>query len=1135
MRTRIPAALAAICLAASLAASDQCGVFFGKAAGRWATVRGGPGYQDFAPQARFFSTADYGYVPGGDYQLLGKNFGLLRNDELFRRGQLPTSNSPFGPWLSDGSDCVFGLTFDTPPKPEPGQFDQFPGKVPRFDQATIYWGSLVPRPGSWGACVQDVDGKFTKIELDNSKQLFPFTRSVLDFPPTAARTLFVGLKGKDNFVEVAKIALNLHNRKSLDNHLAVWQMDAYHAAYSPTQPGAVLGLQLANFHFGNRGFDVFVEASPEYCMLTNLAPFVELDGKRLRAAPGDYPVQVESEGRDQTLRYTLKIAGVDVAVTARYGVELKDTIKFEFKAGKMPPGARLGFEMAGSPELFDNYLDQGATVIEENPEAKTFDTPAGPLGLNLDGAARIVLDDKARFTLLASGRELSVALSLPIGPDAGIQPGDLNYTWRPSLAQQGEPGIAPFKRSDLELLETIDLGDPDDPHAVYDISNDPLILNWRKTDGKKLPGGFGRLDFINSPEKGQVPLATVLGQKCRALNNLDTTYFRFNLKTRFNPQVPYLIVVEHAFDKLRRGTFHTISLDQDGQTLANDHSLWHSPCPFGGFDTGKGPMPNAFLKESVFAFRPWKHQSGENTMLSLCFTNFINWGTTEVLAPEPKPDGPAIRKVWIYRANHLPALPDYQALVPEGPRRHVVFAVEGSAPWHFSQFPKLYGYDTLFDNHQAFANFVTGKTVDISRPGHPQCWHPGTLESNRWFFELADRNHLFGKMFFSSLLNLGLEGSDQVGCFKAEDTFDGSWQTCVPLSPTPDELALVAKALDKALPVLAPYKSFYSISVAASPQSFFTKRNLEDFSRQTGVPFKASPVTFENIRTLLDSDQKTVDAWRAWACPKRHDFLVWLLKQVRGHRPDLFLFINQTWYQNWYMTAFYGPSDWVSFDKAKLNALGITDFNEFLKLIAYDAALYQDDDGICLAMEGERVLPTAQNRQFLWPSPYKTEWFAKLLAGFGGGVAISRPQHDESTKPLVGWNCQYVKDRRDFRRGMIEALLYANAREFFQDTYTMDAFRGRLDDIRQFSVPFLLLPFAKPTEFKGKISDTAKQAVIKQYGGRLGLMNPGDQPTEVTLTAPGRLYDLSNGVRQELLPGTTIHMEPWSLRTLEAE
>jgi len=139
-----------------------------------------------------------------------------------------------------------------------------------------------------------------------------------------------------------------------------------------------------------------------------------------------------------------------------------------------------------------------------------------------------------------------------------------------------------------------------------------------------------------------------------------------------------------------------------------------------------------------------------------------------------------------------------------------------------------------------------------------------------------------------------------------------------------------------------------------------------------------------------------------------------------------------------------------------------------------------------------------------------------------------------------------VKDQRSFRRDFVEGLLHANARDFFLDTYTFWPYQGRLDDMRTFAVPFQLLPFAKPEDYTGKLADSAKQAVIKKYGERYGLMNAGDQPGDAVLTLPAgkaTVIDLSNGVHQTLLTARNqageaevkIHLAPWSLKTLEIQ
>lgn len=1137
----------ALAASATLAFTATAELYFGHGFAPGGASYGTGAYEDFAPQGRFFASTDHGFVPGGEDQLTGGKLGIKNYPgSLYKRGQAETKEACSYPlwcfdhgWLSDGGKTVFGLTFEQPFKPAwdssfGDQFARFPDKTPLFDRAVVHWGFTTPKPGSWGACVQNADGDFKRLPLDNQRPVHPFDKTTVNFPPTSVKTLYFGIEGAgDNFASVQGVQLLLHNPKLLDNRPLVFQLDAYRADYSPTQPGMVYGLQVANayskYKMQNR-----VEPHGSDYLLTDLSPFIELDGKRHLAAQGDYPVETSQDGAADLLGYTLKFAlpegkTAKVKVKARFSVELKDTVTFQYRAEGLPEGARLGFQMSGKQELFANYADNGATVVEAPEANKLFATPAGPLGFATEGAGKLVTTrsgTNVRFDLFADGDELNVALSLPLGPNGGVQPGMLNYNWRPSLANQGDAAVAPFESKDLELLETVNLADPNDPHEVYDITNDPLILNWRKSGERRLPGALGHLNHISDPVKGAVPTTTVLGEKCRAINSANTTYFRFNLNARFAPQVPYLIVVEHAFDQERRGEFHGVLLDQTGRKLAG---IPYSPAPVGGFDTGKPPYDKAFKKESVFFFYPEPWTSDAKTTFSLCFSNDWQWNHGLKRLPE----GLAVKTVSVYRVTHMPELPSHEKLTPEGLRRHVTVHAENLSPWTLQQFPGLAGYNSVWANHQNPAQLLHGKQGGGA--GHDS-WHPGTLASQRWLFDSAERNGVSVKVFLNWLLALG-------GCeaFEGHNTTEGPGHPSVPLRPTPEELELIGAALDKSLDALAPYKSFDEISTVSAAMSFFTKRNLDDFSRETGVKFQSSPVPRQNLNALLASDKATVDAWAKWSGHKRLDFLEWVLKKARKRRPDIVLTLNQSWMVNSFQQAFYGANTgWYpryAFDREALTRQGIDNFHDFLKFVCHDPALYVGKDGFGLALEHERgLLMAVRHDGSSWPSPYQEPWFAKLRDSFEAGLSIQSPVYDESSKPLSGWTCNYVKDRRSFRRDLVEALLHANARDVILQTYYQDPYRGRLDDLRSFAVPFQLLPFAKPEAFAGKISDTAKQAVIKKYGDRHGLVNAGDKPTDVMLTLPegaDKLYDLSNGVRQELLLGAPIHLEPWSLKTLE--
>ncbi len=1115
-------------------------------------------YLDYSGQGRFFASSDYGFIPGKEDRLAPAKLGVRRR--LFIRGQDPASCARFSvgglpcPWLSDGGPTIFGLTFDKPFKPINGASRKdkgapcWDGDAPRFDTAVVQWGRIVPKPGTFGACLQDADGKYKRIKVSPDLKIYPYDQTTLTFPPSTVKALYFGVK--KGFAEVRDISLLLHTPRRLDKNLAVIQPEAYFARYDNKSPGTVEGIMVANCYFSNGqpSLNMFSLFSSVDCPLTRLAPFLELNSKRFYAVNKSALVEAKKKGCADILRYVLKFdlgnsKTAEVKVKAHFGISLKDAVKFEFKGKNLPEGCKLGFEMLGQRKLFADYLDPDATEIKK--ASKVFATPAGPVGITLKGTNKLLLDeykkqwprtnwyretdkrasdDTVRFEAIATGNELAVFLSLPFGPEAGFKPAMQTYDWYPSLAEQGKEGLAPFKASDLELLEDIDLS----THQVYDITSDPLILNWRRSGTSKPPATFKKLDLLHTPEKGKVPLTTVLGKKCRAINRNDTCYFRFNISTKFQPGVPYLIVVEHAFDQERRGEFHTIVLTKDGQRYTN-HVV--SKTPFGAFDTGKGPYGKRFKKESVFCFNASGPAPQKNSQYSLVFSNNFQWNSSLKELPE----GLAVKSVKIYRVVHMPELPKLASLLPKGPRRLVTAHAENFSPWQLNQFPRLAGYDAIWANHQNSALLLVGKARSISRLTPQLSWHEGTLAGQDWLMTAADRAGMSVKVFSTALFRYGFEGTDFYS-FECVGSLSGYGRN-VPLSPTKEELEHLGGALDKALDVLAKHPSLVDISIKLGIENFFTKRNFDDFSRETGVKIASSPVERENINTLQDSPKSTIDAWSKWACLKRFEYLNWLLGKIRKHRSDLYLTLNRSWYMNRLQAPFFGSkSSYGIFDPAKLRAKGINNFLDFMRLTALDPALYAGKNGFCLVLEQERE-NNAMN-QVQWPSPYKSKWFAAVKTGLS--LCISAPIYEEMPKPL-GYFCNYMRDRKSFRRDFLEALFYANAREFELQTYYFDPFRGRLDDMRELSVPFRLLPFTQPETYAGKLIDPTGQAVIKTYGGRHALLNMGDKVADVTLSLPGgakKLFDLSQGVRQELLVTggkVKLHLKPWSLKTLETK
>jgi hypothetical protein len=1123
-------------------------VYFG-----WNTVFGGGGnrmgfYQDFGSQGHFFATSDYGFEPGGEDILTAKKLKMKSSYNPYTRGQNSVSSKQFNtygakPWLSDGGDCVFGLAFDAPFKPtwdrnynkhkDKGpnwtmtQFKEFKNHIPRFNKAIVYWGVEVPKPGTWGACLMDDKGQLKRIDVDTSKKLYPLDQSELTFPASTVKKIYFGVEGgkdgtKNNIVEVEKIALLIDNKKLVDNRMAVDKPTAYRAYYSPDKPGTIKTMTMVNPFYGSGRRPVFYD----------VAPFIECEGKKFYAKKGNYPVAVTSEKWTDTLTYPLDFALsndqiIRLDVTAVFGISNKNSISFNFKAKELPANAKIGFELTDVLNVFKPYA--GKDLTGKSQILKTVAGPFGITGKNVS-SLKALPERKTKLVALGNDDNMTIDLSLPIGTESVIQPDTLPYTWVPSLASSGDEGIAPFTTHDLTLLETIDLGDSDDPHPVYDITNDPLIQRWRETGNNKLPRKYGNLKLLSKPEKGQVPIATILGEKCRVIGKNETTYFRFDLETRFKASTPYLIVVEHAFDKERRGEFHSVSLNKDGTDWGG---LAHG-YPFGGFDTGKGPYSKTFKRESIFIFRPGDNRS-KGQKISFCFSNARNSRYFMRQNQRPIPDGLAVKSVQIYRVNSMPRLPDLKNLEPEGAKRQITFHCENYSAWMLTQFPHLYGFNSLFTHSQPVAQFLGGKRGDnTDRPGWQRWTHCGTLYANRWLYEVADRNRVTIKTCLDWLLDLGYEGEGHHS-FLGTGWLPGDWGSFfgnLPLNPTEEELKLMDRALDTSLSALAKNSSLTDIAISKIP--LFSLRNLQDFSKETGVPFEASPARFDNMKRLLDSPKSTVEAWMTWVCKKNFKFNSWLLSKAREHNPNLYVTLNQTWYTNTMQCTYFGGWWMLDAKKFNLKEKGIDNFIDFMRFHGIDPALYKKGDGFAYGIDMEVAM--SANPDADWPFDGAAK---KILDGFGGGLSVSSRHFDESPKPLAPWGCNYYKNRREFRREFLNAILKANAREFVYQSYYYDCVRGRLNDFRQLAVPYRLLPYAKPKKYAGQIKDTAKQAIIKRYGNRYGLFNPGDQVTEVTLTLPkgsSQVTDLSEGIRQNfsLSENTVkISMSPWSMKTLE--
>ena len=508
-----------------------------------------------------------------------------------------------------------------------------------------------------------------------------------------------------------------------------------------------------------------------------------------------------------------------------------------------------------------------------------------------------------------------------------------------------------------------------------------------------------------------------------------------------------------------------------------------------------------------------------NTRVSSYFKNFAK-----------NPDGLAIKSIALYRVRRMPQLPDLQPLLPREPRRHITMDAEYFTPPTLTEYPKIYGSDGLWTHNQPAAKFLYGGGYIISRPTWGNWVHPNSLQANRALYEKAAREGVNIKTTLGWLLDLGFEGTDHAS-FLGFGWLPGPIWGAIPLSLTPEELKHIGSALDRSLAALAKYPSLTDIAVGDLPS--FSRRNLEDFSKETGIAFRAGALPEDNLKRLLESPQPTIKAWSKWSSQKRFEFLSWVLKKARTYRPEICLTLNQSWYVNGTQGMYY--EDQWPFDPAELPHAGIKTYAEFLKLVGIDPALYSKENGFVFAVD--MTPPRQMPGRGYWPFEGSAD---SIRDGFGGGLSVSSNFWDESPKALQNWGCNYIKDQRSFRKGIIDALLQANAREYIMQSYSFESARGRLADLRELAVPFRLLPFAKPEPFAGKLSDSARQAVIHQYGDRYGLVNPGDQPTDVTLTLPEgatTVVDLSNGIRQTLSVSgdrtVTLRLKPWSLKTLE--
>ncbi len=1107
---------------------------------------GDPGRRDMARRGgRFFASSDYGDA--------FRDWGLVVHS---RDGLSRMSYNPF--WMNDGTPALFGVEFPDKVEPFwPEQFERFPGGVPQFDRAVIQWGANVPAPGAWAAGIRTPDGRLHRIAVDSDRTIHPDDRTTVRFDPTPLSAFYVGIRNPDPaqqaFVSVSDIRLYLapDERHELTNAPAVWHPGAYLAVFNPNVPGEIQGLTPVNAYASSH-HTLFYHGEYIFDLFFRMAPVIRFGGETLLPAAGAGPVQVEEAADEDRLRYGLTFAlpgqaPVEVAAEATFRVDRQRSIELRYQAANLPEGATLGFRFHGPAEAFGERAGREPVLTGTRLDLTSL---AGRAALHLRGADRLELahqprgqgmPERVRFETVADGPEMELVFSLPIGLDGRPQPALNKFEWREAGVAGGDPGIAPFKASDLDFLEEIRCGDPNDPHPFYDLSNDPVLQPVRDGKSSLSEYGFHRRSNLDDTHAAAVPVTTVLGAPVRALPAAQDVYFRYELESRLRPQTPYLIVIEHAFDQRRRGTFHSVSVDTDNNILQGGVTQVLR----GGLETGP-ENENTFKTESVLCFMPLKPRpsspSAPKTVSSIVFSP--NWAW-QGWGGDP---GPAVKTIRLYRVRSMPALPDLAPLLPAPERRRNLTVLTemcgGPSPWWLFEWHRLVGYDAVWTYNDPMSHLLGGSS-NLERT-----FHPGLLPGNRLLFEAAADQGLALNIHLGQLLNLGF-GNGDVDSFTG--SFHGSYNgERVPFKPTEAERTHIASALEVSLGALARYPSLRDVSLAddTEPVSLWTQRNLEDFRRETGAPIEPTPLFVENAHVLLEAGPEVVRQWQDWASRERRAFHGWLLREIRRHRPDLRVVLSRHWYRGMLTvcnTLQNGADIRVrGVTPQLLEQAGIHNFLDFLRFTGIDPDLYRDEPGFSLEIEADARLRVSSEGPL--PDYYDTDWFSKIRQAFAsGGLSVMvNYNYDENIKPLrrVGGKVMtFFKNREEYRRGLVEALLHANARNLTLPTY-VDPWSGRIDDLRQFAIPYRLLPFAEPEPFAGTLRDSAGQARILQFGNRCALVNAGPGETIAALTFPpgtATIADLSEGQRRPLAPAAgadghpavSIAMQPWSLKTLE--
>jgi hypothetical protein len=1103
---------------------------------------------DLAPQGRFFSNTDFAYKPGekDEYKL-----------ELTRG--LITGAAPAGsiarlfhePWISGKERTLFGVAFD---RELTGKF--LPDKRPlKFDRILITWGAQVPAPGSWGGFIITDEGKIVDLPVEKDKKLYPYDKTEIKFDPVTIKKLYFAKKGAedglpDNYLEISGLHVFFHEESGITNYVTVWQPDWYVCSFDTKSPGCIAKIlpmsEFFNISPGAAPLQHFWIEGP----LRNLRPVVTVDGKELSPLKKSYTFTKKSKDNSDTLSYTLDFElpggkGIFSAdVTAVFKRSAEDSVKMTVKPGKdFPAGAVIGFRAEGGKDFLGPVFSGKPDVSIDLAKRAVLGSAAGEIVLSAENTPKLEAKLSGEYYLLDArglpGKEASLTIGLPVFESAKTPP--VSHTVFNAPAARGPEGLAPFQPEDLELLETIDCGNPGDPHKFYDISNDPRVSSHRQIFTALVKPRVQMLPAILCPDKGKVPVSDVLGRKCRDIGDYYGAYFRYELKTDFERDTQYLLVFEHAFDKERRGA---VEISDSGRMNCGVLS---------GLDTGVFGHSGSFKRESILFNVPHYVRPRAPDEFKKPFSVWV--ANTWLWHGWIKAPGPAVSKIEIHKVKRMPQTFGLTKLLPpENQRRHAGYHTQSFRPEFFRSDNQVTGLDSVWLNNSAASVLTSGMGWRSPYP-IAGSFHPGTFDGYQKALALAEKNGAIIKTYLAQVLHWGMEGSghDSFGGYAEDHYATYNWED-IPLAPSADEFELVSKALAKALPALLKHKSLQYLCMADPTGRPFTFRNIRDFTKETGI--KVEPVPWashemKNAKILLDAGPETVAAWTKWACEKRAALHKRLLAEIRKHGPSLFLMLNANWTREYLDPYWSSPSDFF-LSKEKLAERGIKSYPDYLRFRGWDPALYKGVDGMAFQIHagGPAITLFANNDRPETigdkPGPRAPDftfepWMRDIAESFSSGLNYSLSiNSEESPKPWSA-HCAYCfKNGLELKKSMTEALLL-NARFVDLETYGIP-WRGRIAEIREFAVPFRLLPFTKPEAPEAKLVNASGSLILRKHADRHALINASDKAQNAIIEPlPGKdsVTDLSSGAPERLKTtvkdgkkALSVPLEPWSFKVL---